>query len=65
MHHDWIFEVLDDLRSYALRNGLTATAAQTELALHVARAELGEAAGHDPGSGLGGAVPHRGTGGGH
>lgn len=40
MHHDWIFDVLEDLRSYALMNGLTATAAQAEAALRVARAEV-------------------------
>ncbi|MFN4154852.1 MAG: hypothetical protein ACK4HF_09370 [Paracoccaceae bacterium] len=40
MHHDWIFDVLEDLRSYALQNGLPATAAQAEEALRVARAEL-------------------------
>ncbi|MDP2079953.1 MAG: hypothetical protein U0934_15830 [Pseudotabrizicola sp.] len=40
MHHDWIFDVLEDLRSYAVQNGLPATAAQAEEALRVARAEL-------------------------
>jgi hypothetical protein len=40
MHHDWIFDVLKDLRSYALQNGLPATAAQADEALRVARAEL-------------------------
>ncbi|MDR7123781.1 hypothetical protein [Pseudotabrizicola sp. 4114] len=40
MHHDWIFDVLEDLRSYALQNGLTATAAQVDDALRVARAEM-------------------------
>jgi hypothetical protein len=32
--------VLEDLRSYAIQNGLPATAAQAEEALRVARAEL-------------------------
>ncbi len=40
MHHDWIFDVLEDLHSYALKNGLPATAAQAQEALRVARAEL-------------------------
>ncbi|NEX47445.1 hypothetical protein [Pseudotabrizicola algicola] len=40
MHHDWVCEVLEDLRSYALDNGLPATAAQVEEVLRVLRAEL-------------------------
>lgn len=40
MRHDWIFEVLEDLRSYALKNGLSATAAKADEALRVARAEV-------------------------
>ena len=40
MPHDWIFEVLHDLRTYAQQNGLTALAAKTGEALDVARAEL-------------------------
>lgn len=40
MHHDWLFDVLEDLRLYALRNGLPATAAKAEEALRVARAEM-------------------------
>lgn len=40
MRHDWIFEVLNDLRRYAIENGLTATAAKTEEALRVARFEI-------------------------
>jgi hypothetical protein len=46
IHHDWIVDVLEDLRSYALQNGLPATAAQAEEALRVVRAEL--AAGDGP-----------------
>lgn len=40
MHHDWIFDVLEDLRSYAVQNGLPATAARAEEALRIARAEV-------------------------
>lgn len=40
MRHDWIFDVLADLRSYAEKNGLTGLAAQVEVTLRVARAEL-------------------------
>lgn len=41
MRHDWIFDVLNDLRRYALANNLPALAAQAEQALAVARAEIG------------------------
>ena len=41
MRHDWIFDVLTDLRSYAQANGLTALAHKAEETLQVARAELG------------------------
>ncbi|WP_435259970.1 hypothetical protein ACSBLW_09525 [Thioclava sp. FR2] len=41
MRHDWIFEVLEDLRAYALQNGLLATATKAEEALRVARLEVG------------------------
>lgn len=40
MGHDWIFEVLGDLRDYALANGLPAVAAKAEETLAVARAEV-------------------------
>jgi hypothetical protein len=40
MRHDWIFDVLNDLRRYALANDLPAVAAQAEQALAVARAEI-------------------------
>ncbi len=43
MRHDWIFDVLTDLRSYALRNGLPALAAKADDALAVARAEIAQA----------------------
>lgn len=40
MRHAWIFDVLTDLRAYALANGLPALAAKTEETLAVARAEI-------------------------
>lgn len=40
MQHDWIFDVLRDLRAYALANGLPALAAKAEEALRTAEAEL-------------------------
>ena len=43
MRHEWIFDVLEDLRSYAVLNGLDDTAAKAEAALMAARVELREA----------------------
>jgi hypothetical protein len=40
MSHDWIFDVLTDLRTYAQRNGLAKLAIQIEAALLVAQAEI-------------------------
>ncbi|MDP4034092.1 MAG: hypothetical protein Q8P60_14800 [Pseudorhodobacter sp.] len=40
MRHDWVFDVLKDLRSYALKNGLPLLAVQVEDTLRVARAEI-------------------------
>lgn len=40
MRHDWVFDVLDDLRTYALSNGLPRTAAKVVEALAVARDEI-------------------------
>jgi len=42
MRHDWIFDVLTDLRNYAEKNGLTAIATEAARALIVARKELAE-----------------------
>lgn len=39
MHHDWIIDVLSDLRTYAEENGLPATARAADAALAVARDE--------------------------
>lgn len=40
MRHDWIFEVLRDLKAYAQANGLPALAQKADEAMRVARAEL-------------------------
>ena len=40
MRHDWIFDVLTDLRCYAQANGLTALADKAAEMLLVARAEI-------------------------
>lgn len=38
--HQWIFDVLTDLRRYALANGLPALARKAEEALEAAKAEI-------------------------
>ena len=40
MSHEWIFDVLADLRSYAEKNGLSRLAERTDELLAVARAEI-------------------------
>ena len=40
MGHDWVFDVLEDLKSYATANGLLALAAKADEALKVAAAEI-------------------------
>lgn len=59
MRHDWVFDVLDDLRTYALTNGLPRTAAMAEEALAVARDEIALVAGggRDPQEGGPGGLP--------
>jgi predicted transcriptional regulator len=42
MRHDWVFEVLTDLRSYSERNGFVRLADQLDVTLAVARDELGD-----------------------
>ena len=54
MRHDWIFDVLSDLKAYALKNNLPALAAKADEALVVARAEI--EAEDDPEGGRGGGV---------
>jgi len=41
MSHDWIFDVLKDLVSYAERNGLPQLARKAEEALQTAAEEIG------------------------
>ncbi len=41
MRHDWIYEVLEDLGTYAAGNGLPALARQVDEAMKIARAEIG------------------------
>ena len=40
MSHDWIFDVLRDLKAYALANGLPALAAKADEAIRVAEVEI-------------------------
>ena len=40
MPHDWVFDVLDDLKTYAQANGLLALAAKAEEARQVAADEI-------------------------
>lgn len=40
MRHDWVFDVLTDLRSYALRNGLPRLAEQADQTLRTAHEEV-------------------------
>ena len=40
MRHDWVFDVLGDLKSYARANGLPELAAMAEETLKVAMAEI-------------------------
>ncbi len=40
MGHDWVFEVLRDLKTYAESNGLVELAAKAEETLQVAKAEI-------------------------
>ena len=59
MRHEWMFEVLRDLKAYALANGLPAVAAKAEETLQAARIEVGlpslpvdPETGPEPGGGL-------------
>lgn len=45
MRHDWIFDVLSDLKAYALAHGMVALAAKTDEALVVAQREVAQADG--------------------
>ena len=52
MRHDWIFDVLSDLKAYAIKNDLPALAAKVDETLTLARAEV--AAQADDGAGAAG-----------
>lgn len=59
MQYDWIFDVLRDLRAYALANGLPALAAKADEALITARAEIAaRRAGDDGGAAPPGGMRH-------
>jgi hypothetical protein len=45
MQHQWIFDVLDDMRSYALLNGLDGLSHQLDLAMATAAADISRASG--------------------
>lgn len=45
MRHEWIFDVLTDLRAYALAHGMVALAAKADEALVVARKDVAQADG--------------------
>jgi len=55
MRHDWIFDVLTDLKAYALANGMLALAVKADEALQVARDEVARLA--DPSTPQGGVPP--------
>ncbi|QUS34865.1 hypothetical protein [Falsirhodobacter algicola] len=38
--HDWILDVLQDLQSYAMQNGLTGLAERVEALMPIAEAEI-------------------------
>ncbi|MES2665902.1 MAG: hypothetical protein V4712_07360 [Pseudomonadota bacterium] len=45
MRHEWIFDVLTDLKTYAHKNGLTGLVAAVDEAMQVAQVELRDAEG--------------------
>jgi hypothetical protein len=47
MHHDWVFDVLSDLLSYATLNGLPRLAERVAEAMEVAREEVAAQGGPD------------------
>ena len=49
MGHDWIFDVLADLKTYAVANGLVGLAAKADEALQIAQEEIGTP---DPSAGV-------------
>ena len=61
MRHDWIFDVLSDLRLYAQRNNLPDTAEGAEVLLRLVRAEVSGRSVDDDDDGGGEATGHGGT----
>lgn len=57
MRHDWIFDVLIDLRIYAQENGLEKICHQTDQLIDVARQELREKSEPNDGRSDGGHSP--------
>ncbi|WP_309667900.1 hypothetical protein [Tabrizicola sp.] len=58
MRHDWIFDVLSDLKAYAIKNNFPALAAKVDEALLEARAEVdAQDEGSNGSSGRGGVPP--------
>lgn len=49
MQHDWILDVLADLKAYAVKNGLTALAHELDEATLIAAAESASVQGKGPG----------------
>lgn len=45
MRHDWVFDVLSDLLTYATQNGLPRLAEKVSETIDVARREIGPAGG--------------------
>ena len=54
MRHEWVFDVLRDMKAYAQANGLPALAAKADEALRVARAEIISLPAAEPGAESGG-----------
>lgn len=50
MSHDWVFDVLDDLHSYAVANDLPALAAKIEELVQIAAAEIAAKSGDQGGT---------------
>lgn len=59
MRHDWIFDVLSDLKDYAVQNELPALAAKVEEALILARVEVEAQDDRSPSTGHGGPPSER------
>jgi hypothetical protein len=61
MRHDWIFDVLTDLHSYAEANSLTEVARAVDAAIVVARREIGSEGDGGPDGGRRRSGPKRGS----